>query len=131
MTDSVKPLNQFSLALLSGLLAAGEWYETPGQLYRAGDLLDEVLPEIPLEPRLPQKFTAAGYPIAPTDIEIQEHNAAHKTWASTTAPWRRDPTPKEVEAIKACVKKFADQKKLGGSIHLRPLLKLAALKPED
>jgi hypothetical protein len=123
VTDAIKNLNQFSATLLSGLLATGEWYENPGQLYRAGQILEEVLPEIPAEPRL----LAA----APSDAELSEFRTRHKAWASAAAPWKRDPTPKEIEVIKACVKKFAETKRLGGSIHLLPLLNLAALKPED
>jgi hypothetical protein len=116
-------LNQFSVTLLSGLLATGEWYENPGQLYRAGQILEEVLPDVPPEPRL--------HAAAPTDADLVDFRAKYKAWATTAAPWKRDPTPKEIEVIKACVKKFADSKKLGGSIHLLPLLNIAALKPED
>lgn len=121
MSDSTtKPLNQFSLAILGAILAAGEWYDNPGQLYRAGQIIEEVLPDIEPEPT------------APTDRpSTADDRAAHKAWAAKPAPWKREPTPKEVEVMKACVRKFADKKALRGSIHILPLLNLAALKPED
>lgn len=122
MTDT-KPLNQFCVTLLAGLLASADWYENPGQLYRAGQILEEVLPDIPAEPRLLDP--------APTPDALAAFKVTHRDWARTAAAWKREPSPKEVETIKACVRKFADSKKLGGSIHLLPLLNLAALKPEE
>lgn len=124
MTDTTtKPLNQFCVTVLAGLLSAPDWYENPGQLYRAGQILEEVLPAVEVEPRLLTD--------TPTTTELADHKAKHKAWSTVVAPWQREPTPKEVEVMKVCVKKFADAKKLGGSIHLLPLLNLAALKPED
>jgi hypothetical protein len=104
-------LNNFSCAVLAGILASGEWYETPGQLYRAGQILEEVLPDIPKEPT--------------------ESPEAHKTWSKTPAPWRREPTQRERDVIKRAVSFAADKKILRGSIHLLPLLGLAGLKPEE
>jgi hypothetical protein len=131
VSDDSKPLNQFSVTLLSVLLAAGEWYENPGQLYRAGQILEEVLPDVPPEPRMVPQFTASGVEIPPGLEATAAYRALHKAWAIMPAPWKRTPTPKEIATIIACVKKFTDAKKLGGSIYLRPLLNLAALKPED
>jgi hypothetical protein len=104
-------LNNFSCTVLSGILASGEWYETPGQLFRAGQILEEVLPDIPKEPT--------------------ESPEVHKAWSKTPAPWRREPTIREREVITRAVKFAADKKILRGSIHLLPLLVLAGLKPEE
>jgi len=104
-------LNNFSSTLLRGLLSRGEWYETPGQLYRAGQILEEVLPDLPPEPTSDQ--------------------AAHKAWATAPAPFLREPTKREAEVITRAVKFAADKKILGGSIYLLPLLNLAGLKPEE
>jgi len=104
-------LNNFSATILSGILASGEWYENPGQLFRAGQILEEVLPDIPKEPT--------------------ESYEEHKTWSKTPAPWRREPTIREREVITRCVKFMAEKKALRGSIHLLPLLVLAGLKPEE
>ena len=120
MTDPVKPLNQFSVYILGTILATGEWYDSPGQLYRAGQIIEEVLPEVEPEPRFPEDRALSP-----------DERATHKAWASTVTTWKREPTPKEVEVMRVCVKKFADKKALRASIHLLPLLNLASLKPED
>ncbi len=120
MSETTKPINQFSLTILASLLAAGEWYENPGQLYRAGQILEEVLPDTAPEPTFP------------TDrLPTAEDRAAHKTWATAVVPWRREPSPKELDVMRSCVKKFAEKKALRGSVHILPLLNLAGLKPEE
>ena len=51
-------INTFSAVILKGLLSSGEWYETPGQLYRAGQILEEVIPEIDAEPKRAERLHA-------------------------------------------------------------------------
>lgn len=110
-------LNHFSVRILAQLLALGEWYG-PGQLYRAGQILEEVLPDVPKEPM-------QGFQGTPTDAQVEEQKA-----------WAKHPcdiviSVKQRETIAACVKFFENAKRLNPSIFLLPLLNVAGLKPEE
>lgn len=106
-------LNKFQVVIVRGLLGAPGWSKDTGTTWRAGQILEERIPELGTEPKQDDETGRAEW----------------KAWATTACPI--EVTPKQKDVIKKCVEHFITGGQVSPSRYLMGLLSALGLKPEE